>query len=614
MAMALVHQFCSLPTDPSSSFKIKPQVSVSSVPVSINVIRLRRGIASCPVLKCMADNRSVSDHESSIIARRSANYQPPIWHFDYVQSLESEYNGKPYAERVENLKEEVIRAIFKKLEHDHLTQLKHIDLLQRLGLSYHFEDEVKSILKGIYTNTSYHKTSNNNSLYATALEFRLLRQHGYFVPQEVFTSFKDETGKFMACMSDDPIGLVSLYEASFLMVEGESILEEARDFATKCLEEYIIKKENIDENNDHISLLVSHALELPLQWRMLRLESRWFIDLYERMEDMNPCLLELAKLDFNIVQSTHQEDLKYASRWWRNTGLGQKLEFARDRLMENFLWTVGVVFEPQFGYCRRMSTKVNALITVIDDIYDVYGTLDELELFTDVVDRWDVNDMDQLPDYMKMCFLALHNSINDIAFTVLKEQGLSIVKYLKKVWADICKSYLQEAKWYYSGYTPTLQEYIENAWISISAPVILVHAYFFVTNPITKEGLACLEEYPSIIRQSSILLRLADDLGTSSDEIKRGDVPKSIQCYMHEAGVSEDEARQHIKWLISETWKQMNADRIADSPFSETFTEIATNLARMAQCMYQHGDGHGIQDRETKDRVLSLLVNPISNC
>ena len=75
---------------------------------------------------------------------------------------------------------------------------------------------------------------------------------------------------------------------------------------------------------------------------------------------------------------------------------------------------------------------------------------------------------------------------------------------------------MKEAKWYYNGYTPTLKEYIDNAWISISAPVILVHAYFFVVNPIKEEALFFLEEYPSIIRQSSILLRLADDLGTSS--------------------------------------------------------------------------------------------------
>lgn len=74
------------------------------------------------------------------------------------------------------------------------------------------------------------------------------------------------------------------------------------------------------------------------------------------------------------------------SRWWKKTGLGEKLNFARDRVVENFFWTVGDIFEPQFGYCRRMSAMVNCLLTLIDDVYDVYGTLDELELFTDAVE------------------------------------------------------------------------------------------------------------------------------------------------------------------------------------------------------------------------------------
>ena len=37
--------------------------------------------------------------------------------------------------------------------------------------------------------------------------------------------------------------------------------------------------------------------------------------------------------------------------------------------------------------------------------------------------------------------------------------------------------------------------------------------------------------------------------------MKRGDVPKWIQCYRDEEGVSEDEARKHIEFLIDETWK-----------------------------------------------------------
>ncbi|KAL5707044.1 isoprene synthase [Ranunculus cassubicifolius] len=80
---------------------------------------------------------------------------------------------------------------------------------------------------------------------------------------------------------------------------------------------------------------------------------------------------------------------------------------------------------------------------------------------------------------------------------------------------------------------------------------------------------------------------------------------------MHETGCSEESARRHIEYLIGETWKKLNKDRVADSLFSQPFLEVAVNLARTSQCMYQYGDGHGIQDQETKDRVMSLFVEPI---
>ena len=71
----------------------------------------------------------------------------------------------------------------------------------------------------------------------------------------------------------------------------------------------------------------------------------------------------------------------------------------------------------------------------------------------------------------------------------------------------------------------------------------------------------------------------------NQDELERGDVLKSVQCYMNKTGASEEDAREYIRYLITETWRKMNEERDATSPLSETFIEIVFNLGRMAQCM-----------------------------
>ena len=80
---------------------------------------------------------------------------------------------------------------------------------------------------------------------------------------------------------------------------------------------------------------------------------------------------------------------------------------------------------------------------------------------------------------------------------------------------------------------------------------------------------------------------------------------------MHEAGVSEEKAREHIRNLIENTWKKINDYQFDNSRISQTFIGMAMNLARMAQCMYQYGDGHGVGHLETKYRVKSLLIKPL---
>lgn len=82
------------------------------------------------------------------------------------------------------------------------------------------------------------------------------------------------------------------------MLWKAKILDDAQKLTTKTLEEYLQSLPAKDEgtNTCITERLVHHALELPLQWTTPRVEARWYIDTYEMMQDMDPLLLEFAKL------------------------------------------------------------------------------------------------------------------------------------------------------------------------------------------------------------------------------------------------------------------------------------------------------------------------------
>ncbi|KAJ4979349.1 hypothetical protein NE237_010129 [Protea cynaroides] len=519
--------------------------------------------------------------------RRSANYQPSLWGFDFMQSLKNDYMGEAYIIRTKKLKEEV-KHRFDDGAFGQVGLLELIDDIQRLGLGYHFEEDIKKALDTIVCMKGM-ETRTNESLHATALQFMLLRQHGYEVNQGIFNHLKDGEGNFKASYLKDKKGILSLYEASHLAVEGENILEEAKHITRTALKE-------INDNMESIlAKQVNHSLELPLHWRMPRLEARWYIDVYEKKENSVPALLnELSWISTWSKQYTRKMQLSYQGMWWKNLGLGDKLSFSRDSLIQCFLWALGMNTDPEFSNFRIDLAKVGMLITMIDDIYDVYGSLEELELFTDVVERWDIKATEQLPNYMKMCFVAIFNTVNEMVYFHLKEYGFDSLSFLKKV-----------AKWYYKGHKTTLEEYLNNGVVSIGINVTLLHSFFLLQQAVPEEGFDCILQ---ILNQSSMIVRFANVLGTSV----RGDVLKSIQSYMHQTDVSEEVAREYICHLIDKAWKQINKNAFTDnSLLPQPFIKTCVNLARTSLCTYQHGDGHAVIDDESKNYAKSLLFEPI---
>ncbi|XP_059439290.1 alpha-farnesene synthase-like [Corylus avellana] len=536
--------------------------------------------------------------------RRSANYKPNIWKYDYLQSLTSIYDGLEYKRRAEKLTE-VVRSKFAEAV-GLLAKLELIDNVKKLGLAIHFDMEILEALDSI-ASIKEKILSQEEDLYAIALCFRLLRQHGYFVSQDMFSGFMDEkTGAFRKSIHANFKGMLELLEASYLALEGENILDEAKQLSTAIL------KENTCNLDGNLAKQVAHALELPSQRRVQWFDVKWHINVYEKDRHMNPILLEFAKLNFNIIQATLQKDLRELSRWWRNLGVTENLNFARDRLVETFMCSVGFAFEPRNKCFRKWLTKVLNLIAVIDDVYDVYGTLEELNHFTTAVNRWDVRETQELPECMKICFLALYNTTNELANEIQTgKRGNQLLPHLKKVWTDFCTALFVEAKWYNMGYTPSLQEYLSNAWISSSGSVMLVHAFFCIEHEVEEEFENFLKKNQDLVYNISMIIRLCNDLGTSKAEIERGDVPSSIMCYMREENVSEEIARKHIKGMINKTWKKINGQCFTQLPMLQSFVNIAANVARVANGLYHDGDGFGVQDQETRSNILSLLVEPL---
>ncbi|XP_019072461.1 (-)-germacrene D synthase [Vitis vinifera] len=547
---------------------------------------------------------SITQKADPKLARNTANFVPNFWGDCFLTYIPDDTVTHACKEKeLEGLKEEV-RNELKATAGKSSQLLNFIDSIQRLGLAYHFEREIEDALKVMYETYNL-VDDDNDDLASAALRFRLLRQEGYHIPSDVFKKFKDEEGNFKESLVGDLPGMLALYEATHLMVHGEDILDEAQAFTTAHLQSMA------PDSDNPLKKQVIHALERPIRKSLIRVEARHYISIYQEYDSHNKSLLKLAKLDFNLLQSLHRKELSEITKWWKGLDFATKLPFARDRIVEGYFWVLGVYFEPQYFLARRILLKVFAMTSIIDDIYDTHGTFEELKLFAEAIERWDASSIDQLPDYMKLCYQALLDVFEEIEEEMTKQEKPYRVHYAKQAMKKLVQAYFVEAKWLKQEYIPTIEEYMTNALVSCGYFQLATISFVGMGDMVTKKAFDWVFSDPKMVRASAIICRLMDDIVDHEFEQKRGYVVSGVQCYMKQYGVTEQEACEEFINEIMNAWKDMNEECLKRTQVPMPLLTCVVNFARVIDLLYKNQDEYTHVGKLMKDLIAWMLIDPV---
>ncbi|XP_065862230.1 (-)-germacrene D synthase-like [Euphorbia lathyris] len=538
--------------------------------------------------------------------RHLADFHPTVWrhHFIHYPFHDTTSMIPSWMNEANVLKEEVRKMITTPPNKSQLLNL--VDAIQRLGIAYHFEHEIEEQLHNIFRNQK--NSVITDDLHTTALEFRLLRQQGYFVSTDMLNKFKDVEGRFKEELLGDVRGLLSLYEASFLGVHGEDILDEALAFSTAGL-----NKAHLDSP---FSDQIIDALKRPLRRNVERQVAAHYISDYEQDEGHVKCLLKLAKLDFNILQRMEQEELMDISMWWKDLDFATKLPFARDRIVECYFWPLGVFFEPKYGSGRKLLTKTIAIYSTVDDIYDAFGTLQELELYTQVVESFDTSNKEKLPKYMQLNYEGLLDLYKDFEEEITKDGRSEIMFYIKELNKELVRAYMIEARWFNKKHIPTVEEYLKNGYVTSVYPLLTAVSFLGMGEFATKEVFEWLLTQPKILKASAFICRLQDDIVSHKFEQSRGHVASAVECYMKQHGVSEKEAYDGIKKLVENSWKDINEEilkpGVHTAKMPMPLRNCILNFAKVINVVYLDEDGYTDSKNSLKKVLATLLLKPFS--
>ncbi|XBI15732.1 hypothetical protein VPH35_058101 [Triticum aestivum] len=519
--------------------------------------------------------------------QKQSGFEPSAWG-DFFTGYEPEplqRSEEWMLVRANELKEDVC-MMFKSCNNMAM-QICLLDTLQHLGIDYHFKEQIDTMLSQIVESDFF----SSSSLSEVALGFHLLREHGRWVSPDI---------NFSKDIPNDSRGLLSFYNAAHHHVHGEPTLEEAITFTP-------------------LANQVKRALHIPLPWACKRIETLHYISEYKEEEGYNPVLLELAKLDFNLLQHVHLKELKAITEWWDNFSTNIGLSYIRCRVVESYTWAYVVYYQRGFKLPRRIIAMMIVLITTVDDTYDTHATIDDcrklheaIQSNSDDLCRLSEADIPPLPlirpiqEYLKRLYMELRITFKNIEDEVPVNVDYN-VSYLRKAFQNHVSGYLQEAEWSHNNHWPKFEDQVNLTSLTIGGPTLSLSVMAGVDRKIMKQSLDWAAGVPDVVIAGGKIVRFMNDIAAFKC---KGDAASSLECYIHEHGVTDKVAIARIDEIIEEEWKILNQARFENHALLPALQQII-DLTRSSSLFYDNRNDVYTLSTHLHETVESLFLKPI---
>lgn len=464
-----------------------------------------------------------------------------------------------------------------------------VDHLKRLCIDQYFQDEIDNVVDSCVN------LLHSDDLLDATLSMRLMREAGYCVSaDEVLQKFTNGNGDFNLANSKDIRGLLSLQDMSHLNM-GEALLYKAKDFSSRHLS---VATKYLEPNQ---ASYVKQSLDHPYHVSLMQYKARHHLSYLQSLPTRNIAVEKLALAEFQINKLQHQREMQEVKRWWMQLGLAQEIPAARDQVLKWYMWPMTVLEGFSFSRYRIEITKIISLIYIVDDIFDIIATQEELSLFNEAIKRWDLVAADSLPSYMTSCYKALYTITNDIADMSKREHGSNPINHLKKGWATLFDGFMIEGKWLSGNQVPTREDYLTNGVVTSGAPLVFLHLFFMLGHDLTE---ADSDYIPPVISCPAKIMRLRDDMGTAKDEAQEGLDGSYKELYLREN--PHGDADEHMLELIEDEWIELNRECFSrtKSSFSPSFVGASLNFARMVGVMYGYNNEQRLPALEDYTRML----------